>query len=100
MRKPRPKGFSIRSSDSSHLKSKESICGREEQETKTNDRREYTTQGNKFRYTASTQTLSEIQHDKEIQAFLQVSENEETQTSPSFLIRKFRLKPSQVQRSI
>ncbi|GBN57832.1 hypothetical protein AVEN_240293-1, partial [Araneus ventricosus] len=38
--------------------------------------------------TASTQTLSEIQHDKEIQAFLQVSENKETQTSVKFFSDK------------
>ncbi|GBN44373.1 hypothetical protein AVEN_121830-1 [Araneus ventricosus] len=32
--------------------------------------------------TASTQTFVEIQHGQQIQAFLQISENKETQTSP------------------
>ncbi|GBO14672.1 hypothetical protein AVEN_134730-1 [Araneus ventricosus] len=38
--------------------------------------------------TASTQTLSKIQHDKQIQAFLQVSENKETQTFPNLFSDK------------
>ncbi|GBO23668.1 hypothetical protein AVEN_37638-1, partial [Araneus ventricosus] len=38
--------------------------------------------------TASTQTLSEFQHDKQIQAFLQVSENKETETSPNLFSDK------------
>ncbi|GBN96010.1 hypothetical protein AVEN_125868-1 [Araneus ventricosus] len=38
--------------------------------------------------TASTQALSKIQHDKQIQAILQVSENKETQTSPNLLSDK------------
>ncbi|GBO40902.1 hypothetical protein AVEN_15383-1, partial [Araneus ventricosus] len=38
--------------------------------------------------TASTQTLSKIQDDKQIQAFLQVSENKETQTSPNLFSDK------------